>query len=136
MHNLKKAIAYVNKLPDEQFEFSYCVMGKRRPKEGFCQTSGCFIGWMPNVFPTMGKWVHECSSGADLECSNPEFAGLDYEDIAVKLFGMSRDVAHCLFTPHLTPDLHPDLPVCISTATPKQVCTMLRKYIELVKALG
>lgn len=116
---LEKLCAFLDKLPRKRFDFDVVHSADSK-----CNSIGCAVGWTPSVFPRLVKWYGDTVS---------TYNNFGYLNVACELFGMLYDTADNIFTPGLQGFLHPSLPTCNSSATPKQVARMLRKFMALVK---
>lgn len=57
-----------------------------------------------------------------------------YVEVGEHLFGLSEEMSERLFTPDSQGGIHSKMPVCTDRNTPKQVASMLEKFLKLVEA--
>ncbi len=143
-NRLLKLAAFLDKLPDEKFNFEYITNEGGKPmlealKAGAvrCGTTACALGWAPAVFPRELKWARsivELNYGGQKTRAilqknqfEPEYSVHPWdvtEKTAQDFFGLTKDETTTLFVPGYTPR---DLP---HGATPKMVAEHIRKFVK------
>ncbi len=134
---LLKLCDFLEQLPRTHFDFS--VVAKKSGKHQ-CGTVGCAIGWTPQVFPRLMKWLPLRKGDGDQLRIAPKDAQREhqYETIARSLFGLSRDHSHDLFTPLSSVYVdRGDQSIVLESldfdATPKQVAKRLRRFLKVME---
>lgn len=120
---LRKLIAFLRNLPRNKFSFGVVR------EETKCGTVGCAIGWTPEVFPELVSPPRNSES-----CLLFRGEARCFKGVASELFGMDFYMAEDLFSTGAQLLVHSGLPLCHCQATPKQVASMLEKFLALVDA--
>lgn len=106
---LMKLARFLLTVPQEMFDFSIIVKGKKTPRKQMdCGSKACAIGWCPVVFPKMASYMsidHSASSYIVQPIKNGKnIANQKYfHGTSEHLFGLTDDESALLFEPNTRP---------------------------------
>jgi hypothetical protein len=129
---LLKLADFLEKLPRKKFYYGLVVVGKDKPrKELDCGSTGCAMGWCPVVFPSLVKYGPLDNFNPDEPTRDVLMKGRNYGgylSTAEELFGLTFSEAIGLFNPNDQGYINE--PSLGHKATPKQVASMIRRFVK------
>ena len=134
---LHKLANFLDKLPNSHFRFDAICYIFPKSQTNKCGTVGCAMGWTPTVFPKL-IGVQKSYHDHDHELTSffmrtgnvnrDKKQDLEYDEAAVKLFGIPGEHARAVFAPGSAgPQGGPELS---GGAHPSSVAKRLRAYAK------
>lgn len=121
---LWRVVRFLRRLPRDRFRFGILTNS--------CHSVGCAVGWLPSVFPTLARYGRREKNEQGVIINGARQSGSSITDATKSLFELPF-YCRFLFIPLAQYRISKDLPMVSSMGTPKQVASLLEKFIRLTE---